>query len=136
MSMRILVPVLVGVSALLASPTSLPAGTGAPVKTIATVTSVDYRAVLTARRGSSGTTPTAAVTVTTYTRQEGRWVLLRTLRLAETYFWRTVTGPRALCRLEMTTAAPGRGPSPRIVVRLLLSPALGCGRVHTIVLIR
>jgi hypothetical protein len=135
MSLRMLISLLIAVSALLLDASRLPADAGAPVATIATVTSVDYRALVTARRHSSGTTPTATATVTTYTRREGRWVLLRTLRLAETYFWRTVTSSRALCRLELATAAHGRGPFPRVVVQLLLGPALGCGRAHTIVLL-
>jgi hypothetical protein len=137
MSMRTLATLSVGAAAVLATSGSITpaADGGVPTKAIANATSVDYRAVVTARRRSSGSAPTAAVTVTTYGRQSGRWVLLRTRPLPETYFWKTVTAPRALCRLEISTAASGRGRAPRLVVELLLSPSLGCGRTFVIPLV-
>ena len=108
---------------------------GVPTKTIAAVTSVDYRAVVTARKSSSGSAPAATVTVTTYTPDKGRWALARDRRLPETYFWKTVTAPRALCRLEISTAGVATGRGPRLIVQLLLSPALGCGRTFSVALV-
>ncbi|MGH2841079.1 MAG: hypothetical protein ACRDKY_09680 [Solirubrobacteraceae bacterium] len=75
--------------AALASGSMTPAAGGLSAKTIATASSVDYRAVVTARQSSSGRAPTAAVTVTTYARENGRWVLAHNRRLPETYFWKT-----------------------------------------------
>jgi hypothetical protein len=133
---RGLVTFALAATAVLAGGSIAPATAGAPAKTIAIVTSVDYRAVVTVRQSSSGTAPTAAVTVTTYSRAAGHWALARRHRLPETYFWKTVTAPRGLCRLEISTAAPGKSRGPRLVVQLLLSPALGCGRTFTFALAR
>jgi hypothetical protein len=131
---RGLTTLVLGATALLASGAATPARSSAPAKTIAAVTSVDYRALVTARQSSSGSAPTAAVSVSTFTREDGRWVLAHERRLPETYFWKTVTAPRALCRLEISTTAPNGSRSPRLIVQLLLSPALGCGRTSTIAL--
>jgi hypothetical protein len=64
----------------------------------------------------------------------GNWRERGERRLDETLFWRTVTGPRAVCRLEIATA--GRSPAfrPFVTVQLLQSPSLGCGNVHRVML--
>ena len=101
--------------------------TAVHVQTIATVSSTDFRAVVGARRTGGGSAPTARVTVTTYRKAAGHWRRLVAHRLAGTYFWHTVTGPHAVCRLELATAK-----KPQVTVGLLLSPSLGCGRSQTI----
>ncbi len=108
------------------------AGSGAPRAaahpiTVATAAGVDYRVVLTASRDSSDAPPAAHVTVTTYERASGGWQVGRAERLAGTYFWHTITGPHALCRLELRTSA-----RPHVVVQLLQSPALGCGPANVV----
>jgi hypothetical protein len=91
--------------------------------TVGVVSSKDYRAVVTAHRASAGGAPTATVDVTTYARRGAAWRRLATKRLGGTYFWNTVTSPRAVCSLQLVTA----GASPRVVVRLLVTPSIGCG---------
>ena len=77
-------------------------------KTIATVASVDFRAKLVAARTGGGAAPTARVTVQADERVAGRWRHLPTHRLTGTYFWKTVTGPAAVCHLDLVTAGLGR----------------------------
>jgi hypothetical protein len=69
----------------------------------------------------------AAITIATYTRSGGHWTLARKKRLQGTYFWKTVTAPRALCRLELSTAQRDGTGGQRLIVQRLVSPALGCG---------
>jgi hypothetical protein len=102
------------------------------VVTVGEVTTKDYRAVVVARR-LGGSPPTAEVRVGSARRVSGRWRELGEKRLDETYFWNSVTGPRAVCRLEIETVAPGRGSfKPAVTVRLLQSPSLGCGKTYRI----
>lgn len=96
--------------------------------TIAAVASVDYRTVVTARPASSGAAPSATVVVAVYRRTTRSWTLALKRRLPETYFWKTVTAPRAICRLSIATAAPRNTGRAQVIVQLLRSPALGCGR--------
>jgi hypothetical protein len=105
--------------------------TAARAATIATLASVDYRAVVTARPVSSGSAASAIVDVFLYRRTSRSWTLELRRRLPETYFWKTVNAPRALCRLAISTAVPGAGGRGRLIVQLLRSPAVGCGRVFT-----
>jgi hypothetical protein len=104
---------------------------------VAVVTSDDFRVVVTAAKGASGGgAPTAVVTATTFERTAGRWQRTGTYRLNGTYFWNTVTGPRALCQLELRTAGARPGFRPQVRLQLLVSPALGCGRTHSYALTR
>jgi hypothetical protein len=97
-------------------------------KVIATVTTSDFRVVLTARQtGAGGGAPSADVGVTTSQRVGARWRQTATQRLKGTYFWKTTTGPRAVCRLDIRTAGAQPTFRPYVVVQLLVSPALGCG---------
>jgi len=100
-------------------------------RVIATVTTSDFRVVLTARRArAGGSAPSAVVRVTTSQRIGGRWQQTATHRLKGTYFWNTATGPRAVCRLEIRTAGPQPTFRPYVVVQLLVSPALGCSTMQ------
>ena len=65
------------------------------------------------------------MTVSTFERSGGRWRETNEKSLAGPYFWKTITGPLAVCRLELRTA----GGKPRALVQLLRSPSLGCGPV-------
>lgn len=105
--------------------------TAMSVVTVGTVTTKDFRAVVVAQR-MSGSPPTAEVRVGYARRVGARWRELGERRLDETYFWRTVTGPRTVCRLEIETAGPGGRARPSVTVRLLLSPSLGCGNTYRI----
>jgi hypothetical protein len=97
-------------------------------RVIATVTTSDFRVVLTARQArAEGSPPSAVIRVTTSQRIGGRWQQTATHRLRGTYFWHTATGPRAVCRLEIRTAGAPPKFRPYVVVQLLVSPALGCG---------
>lgn len=105
------------------------------VVTVGEVTTKDYRAVVVAHR-LGGSPPTAEVRVGSARRVGGRWRELGEKRLDETYFWNSVTGPGAVCRLEIETVAPGRRSfKPAVTVRLLQSPSLGCGDTYRIPLV-
>ena len=94
---------------------------------IATASSTDFRAELVARRSSGGSAPTATVTLTTFERNGSVWRKLTSKRLDGSFFWKTVSSPRAICRFELASAA-----RPHVTVQLLLTPALGCGKPVTV----
>jgi hypothetical protein len=125
--------VLVGVASAQAahpSPRIAVAPTTSPAVSVATLTARDLRVAVVAVRSSGGTTPTAEVRVA-LARKIGRsWRETGEMRLPEVYFWRTVTGPRAICKLEITTVAAPDPLRPHVTVRLLRSPSLGCGPLH------
>jgi len=104
------------------------------VAAVATATTSDFRVAVVAERLGGGATPTAEVTAAVAQRVGRSWRERRELRLAETYFWRTVTGPRAVCRVEIATASTPTGGRPYVSIRLLQSPSLGCGPTHRLAL--
>jgi hypothetical protein len=106
------------------APTTLPA------VSIATSTARDLRVAVVAVRSSGGATPTAEVRVALARKIGGSWRETTEMRLLEAYFWRTVTGPGAICKLEITTVAAPKPLRPHVTVRLLRSPSLGCGPLH------
>jgi hypothetical protein len=120
---------LLGLVAIAAVATA--AGAAQPRTTIATVSSADVRAVLAAQKTGSGGAPTARVTVATYARANGRWNLLRTVRVSGTYFWNVVSAPHAVCRFELATASSATV-RPHVVVELLVTPSIGCGKPQTV----
>jgi hypothetical protein len=63
----------------------------------------------------------------TYRRAGTSWRQVATTRLRGTFFWKTLTGPHAICDFDFSSA--GR---PRVTVPLLQTPALGCGRTQTV----
>lgn len=100
------------------------------VRTIATTTTPDFRVVVGAtNRGGGEGAPEAVVTVRTFERSGGGWRRTNETRLAGPYFWKTITGPLAVCRLEIRTTAARPGFRPHAIVQLLRSPSLGCGPV-------
>jgi hypothetical protein len=101
-------------------------------KTVGSVATVEYRAVLTAARTSAGPAPTAAVTLTSYTRVDGRWARSGALRLSGKYFWKTVSAAHSVCRLELTSADGSAAPRPSVTASILISPSIGCGRAQTL----
>ena len=105
------------------------AATGATTsaRTIATTSSSDFRADLVAQRSSGGQAPTAGLTVVTYERGQSSWKRLGSHRIAGTFFWKTVTGPRAICRLELATVGHAR-----VIVQTLVSPAIGCAKATAV----
>ena len=102
----------------------------APAVSLATATTQDFRVAVVATRSSAGTAPTAEVRVAVARRVGRAWRETGELRLPETYFWKTVTGPRALCRLEISTASSRSSSRPQVTVQVLQSPSLGCGPTH------
>jgi hypothetical protein len=99
-------------------------------KTIASTTTSDFRVVVSAANlGGGAGAPAAAVTVRTFERSGGDWRRTSAQRLAGPYFWKTLTGPHAVCRLEIRTTAAKAGFRPHATVQLLRSPSLGCGPV-------
>jgi hypothetical protein len=98
-----------------------------PTRTIATTTSGGYRAVATAQRSSSGAAPTATLTVETYVRSGTTWKRAGVHRLGGIFFWKTLTAPHGLCAL----AIERRPASAHLVIRPLITPAIGCGRRTT-----
>ena len=125
---RFAVGVAAVVAAAAASGSAAPSG--AAVARIATATTTDFRVVLTAEKRGGGGAPTAVVRLTSEQRIDDRWRRTGAHRLNGTYFWNTVTGPRAVCRLELKTTGASMKPRPRVIVQLLLTPSLGCGRTH------
>jgi hypothetical protein len=110
-------------------------GATTATRTIATATTTDFRVVLTARRGSGGGgAPSADVTVHVYGRSGGGWHQTAARPLAGAYFWKTLTGGRAVCRLELRTAAAAHEFEPRALVQLLVTPSLGCGATRSFAL--
>ena len=135
---RVVVAGLLGLVALLVAYVSAsPArsdGAAAATRTIGTVSTSDFRVVLTATRLGGGGAPSASVTVRTSERASAGWRRTGTHRLAGSYFWKTLAGPRAVCRLEVRTGAPGPRFEPRALVQLLVTPSLGCGPVSEMAL--
>jgi hypothetical protein len=122
------------VVALVAAALATAGGEQAPTtaKTIASTTTSDSRVVVNATNlGGGGGAPAAAVTVRTFERVGGDWRRTSERRLAGPYFWKTLTGPHAVCRLEIRTTAAQAGFRPHATVQLLRSPSLGCGPVST-----
>ena len=103
---------------------------------IAEIETTDFRAVLTAARVGGGAMPTASVSLTTFEQRDGRWLGIGRHEVRGPHFWWTVTGRRAVCRLEIRTAGPGARFHPRAVVQLLAGPSLGCGRARAYSLTR
>ena len=104
----------------------------ATAKTIASTTTSDFRVVVTAKRRGGGAMPSAALTATTFARAQSGWRRAGTHDLGDSYFWKTVTGPRVLCRLDLRTAGPGTAFKPRAIVQMLVTPSIGCGPVERI----
>jgi hypothetical protein len=114
--------------ALMATADAALAGSTQATKTIASTMTADFRVVVSARNlGGGGGAPAAEITVRTFERSGGAWRRTSERRLAGTYFWKTITGPLAVCRLEIRTTAAKPRFRPHAVVQLLRSPSLGCG---------
>ena len=127
---RLATVVVVALAALLVAYVS--DGSGAATKTIATASTSDFRVALTATNlGGGGGAPEARVTLTTSRKTDGGWRRTGVHRLPGTYFWKTVTGPLAVCLLDLRTTG-----APRVLVRMLQSPSLGCGPQATFRLTR
>ncbi len=107
------------------------ASTAPAAALVGTSTTGDLRVAVTAQKADGGgDMPTAVVKVTTSQRVDGQWRRTGTHRVRGTYFWHTVTGRRAVCRLEIRTAGTGASFRPHVVVQLLLTPSLGCGSAY------
>jgi hypothetical protein len=99
--------------------------------TVAIVTTKEFRVAVVAMR-LSGAPPTADLRVGLARRAGGRWREVVEHHLGERYFWNTVSDRHAVCRLEIVTAGTRHSPRSRVIVQLLLSPSLGCGRIYRI----
>ena len=131
--------ILVAGTAVAASLALLPARAGSdssapPIATVAVVTTHDVRVAVVAKRASGGSAPTAEVRVGLARRVGSGWRELGERRLDETFFWRTVSGTGALCRLAIGTNGARPSLRPYLILQLLLSPSLGCGRTYRIAL--
>jgi hypothetical protein len=100
--------------------------------TVAAITTQDFRVAVVARRLDGGSAPTADVRVSVARRVGGSWRESGERRLGETFFWNNVSGPRAVCRLEINTAGTRSASGPHVMAQLLLSPSLGCGRRYRV----
>jgi hypothetical protein len=109
-------------------------GSAPRVASVALLTTRDFRVAVVATRLSGGATPTAEVRVAVAYRAGSSWRESGERRLDETYFWRTVSGPRAVCRLEAVIGGSRPSFRPHVKVQLLLSPSLGCGRTYRVLL--
>src|SRR5262245_4227727 len=108
------------------------ASASAAARTIATATTTDYRVVLSATRGKpSGGAPSATVRIQLYGRSGDGWRSFANRRVPGTYFWNTVTGGHAVCRLEVRTAGTAPGFRSVAVVQLLVTPSIGCGSARS-----
>ena len=104
---------------------------GSPAHTIATSQTLDFRVAVVVTRTSGGQAPTAKASMQVYGRTLGKWRRLATMQLPETYFWKVITAPGAVCRLEISTAQ-GTGSQPRVTVSLLETPSIGCGPARSV----
>lgn len=102
------------------------------IASIAVLTTRDFRVAVVARRLNGGAAPTAEVRFAVARRVGSSWRETGETRLREAYFWHTVTGPRAVCRLEIATAGSRALFRPHVTVQLLLSPSLGCGPAYRV----
>ena len=98
-------------------------------RTIASTTTSDFRVVVRAEKRGAGAAPAASATLETYRRAGGGWRRTGARDLQGPYFWKTLTGPRAVCRLEIRTTGAAPRFRPRALVQLLQTPSLGCGPV-------
>ena len=108
-------------AALFAAPVAAASGTQ---KTIAIVTEGNLRAVVVAHKRSGGNAPTAAITVTGYRTDGHVWHRTRSHRLTATFFWKTVTAPQGVCRLELNSV--------KLSLSLLVSPSIGCSKTSAL----
>jgi hypothetical protein len=137
--MRSSIAAVVGLTVALSLATVALAGGGgtrsaAPSMRIADVSTTGLRVVVTATRRGNEAPPTARVAVSTFKRAAGSWSRTERHVLPGTYFWHTVTGPRAVCRLDLRGGSPAPSRRPRLVIQLLTTPSIGCGRAHELVL--
>jgi hypothetical protein len=114
------------------APLTSTAGSSA-ARTIATSQTVELRVALVATKTSGGAAPSARASVVVFRRAGGKWKRLTVAPLPGGYFWKVLTGPGAVCRLEISTSS-GRSPGGHATVSLLESPSLGCGPTRTLVL--
>jgi hypothetical protein len=128
---RGIVGIVLSVLATLVSLALLTGGaSAAETRTIAESTTSDFRVVVQAtNQGGGGGAPAATVMVRTFERSGGAWRRTSERRLAGTYFWKTITGALAVCRLELRTTGARARFRPHAIVQLLRSPSLGCGPV-------
>lgn len=106
--------------------------TASASRTIASTTTNDFRVVVTAEKLGSSDAPAATATLATYRRAGGGWRRTGSHELDGPYFWKTLTAPRAVCRLEIRTTGAAARFRPRTRVQLLQTPSLGCGPVSEI----
>lgn len=97
---------------------------------VAVVTTNDFRVVVSATKTGPGLSPTADVVVAIFQRRGRNWAATKRVVLPGRYFWHTISGLRAICRLELRTAAKRGAAGLRLKIQLLVTPSLGCGRLH------
>ena len=122
---------LAGVAAISTAAATPSASSKAPPRTmtVAAISTVEYRASVIADK-TSAEPPTARVTVAIKTRAAGSWSPPVVHSLRGVFFWNTLRGPHSICQLEIETAG-GAANRPVLLVRLLASPALGCGQAQS-----
>jgi hypothetical protein len=133
---RILVAAAVGASLLalvaLGSTSAESRPTAPRAATVSLVTTHDFRVAVLTKRLTGGSAPTAEVRVDLARRVGAGWRELGERRLGETFFWHTISGPRAVCRLSIATTGARPSFQPYVTLQLPLSPSLGCGRTYRI----
>jgi hypothetical protein len=115
--------------------TAMGSRTGAPQRatrtaTVAVVTTQEVRVAVVATRVSGASPAIAEVRVGFARRVGASWREFDEQRLRESYFWNTVSRPHSVCRLQIATVGTRRSPRSQLTVQLLLSPSVGCGRIH------
>jgi hypothetical protein len=100
---------------------------------LAVTTLSSFKVVLIATRSpGTGPAPLATVTAAGYRHTSRGWKLIATKRIGQRsgWFW----GPVDVCSLTVTQLKPlpsSAAPSDTITVSLLVTPALGCSKIHT-----
>jgi hypothetical protein len=102
------------------------ADAAATSRTVASTTTSDFRVVVVAEKRGGGAAPAASATLRTYVRDGGSWRRTASRPLPGPYFWKVLTGRRAVCRLEIRTIGETPRFRPHAVVQLLQTPSLGC----------
>lgn len=95
--------------------------------TIASSSAVGFRAIVTAAKTSGGGAPSASVSVAVFEKTGGTWRPLGRARVGRPngFFWKVLTGPRAIRQFSIGTTSPER-----VSVQLLVTPALGWSPVY------
>jgi hypothetical protein len=127
MSKGMVLVALAAMAAAVTLPIVASAAAPPPSATVASATAVGFRAVVTATKTSGGGAPSASVSVAAFEKTGGTWKPVGRARVGRPngFFWKVLTGPRAVRQFSIGTSSPEH-----LSVQLLVTPALGWSPVY------